>query len=102
MQPAEFRGREAGWTGFSPRRLPLAELGGRQAAPTPVLQLDLLDHDESGVEWLVQHLEQELADACDELRLLIGCNGRTAGTGAFPRDLDRDDRQMISFGERFR
>src|SRR3954454_3726207 len=76
----------------SPNRLPLAELGGRQAAPTPVLQLDFLDHDESGVERLVQHVEQELADACDERRLLIGCYGRAAGAGPFPCDLDGDDR----------
>ena len=79
---------------------PLAELGDRQAAPTPVLQLDLLDHDESGVERLVQHVEQELADACDERRLLIGCYGRAAGTGSFPRDLDGDDRHDDSLGDR--
>ncbi|MGF7212967.1 hypothetical protein GGE65_007603 [Skermanella aerolata] len=49
-------------------------------------------HDEGGVQRLVQHVEQELADTCDELRLLIGCYGRAAWTAPPPRDLDGDDR----------
>jgi hypothetical protein len=79
-------------TPSSPRGAPLAELGDGQAAPTPVLQLDLLDHDESGVERLVQHVEQELADARDERSLLFGRYGRAAGTGSLSCDLDGDDR----------
>src|SRR3546814_14477272 len=73
-------------------RVQLAALGHRQAAPAPVLQLDLLDDDEGGVERLVQHVEQELADAGNELCLLLGGDGGAARGGAFPGDLNGDDR----------
>jgi hypothetical protein len=45
---------------------PPAVFGDGQAAPAPVFELDLLDHDEGRVERLVQHVEQKLADAGDE------------------------------------
>src|SRR5262249_38918928 len=73
--------------------LPVLEYG--QAAPAPVLGLDLLDDDEGRFEGLVENVEQELADAGDEPGLFIGRDGAAAGAGALPRNLDRDHRHGI-------
>src|SRR5512139_4250966 len=68
----------------------LAELGDGQAAPAPVLHLDLFDHDERRVERLVQNVQHQLARALDEGRLLLRRRRHPARGGTFARDLDRD------------
>src|SRR4249920_2187265 len=76
----------------SPGQSLLAELKHRQTAPTPVLQLDLLDHHEGGVERLAQHIQQELADTGDEPCLSSAVTDVRPRTGSFPCDLNADDR----------
>jgi len=44
-------------------------LGNRQPAPAPILQLDLLDHDEGRLERLIEDIEEQFACSLDQGRL---------------------------------
>jgi hypothetical protein len=91
----------AGHLLFGLRASSRAELVDGQPAPAPVLRLDLFDHDEGAVHRLVQHVEHQLADACDQCGLLFRGRRVRARCGALAGDLDRDDRHrlVLPFGQ---
>src|SRR5688500_12428393 len=69
-------------------RILLAPRLDRQSADAPVFLVDLVDHDEGPVHRLVQHLEQQLADPLDQVRLLLRGDAGAVGRCALARHLD--------------
>src|SRR5688500_17821847 len=70
------------------RRIPLAPRFDRQPTDTPIFLVDLVDHDEGPIHRLVQHLEQQLADALDQFGLLLRGDAGAVGRGALAGHLD--------------
>src|SRR5688572_18052186 len=69
-------------------RIPLSPRFDRQSADAPVFLVDLVDDNKGPVHRLVQHLEQQLADALDEFRLLLRGDAGAVGRSALARHLD--------------